>query len=638
MNVPGDVPYGDTADVVVLDTSWTPDGPEAAGPIPVRPTLTTILDAENLFLTSLSLFDAWADACGLPERFSKDGVTWWFHARSFVRLDLQELLLWSRVLDLLAPEGAYDTIVVPQDRHLLADAIRARVTRTPGPEVRLEAGSSLVTSDISGRPAIRAPKPRRRFHPLRAIRSMSRFTWAVLRTGRRPTDRRAVIADRLNALAATPGSLLCVVRATSFHHVETGGELVRRDPYVGPVVQHLKAAGLDTVTLALTLGHAKLAHWQQLETDTGLLPHSILGTLPDGPTEADTARYEVEIAERLAAMPAVPIRDGDRDLGPAIAATVCAIAPWVSRQWRDMDRAGRLMDILRPGAMLTGWEGARTSWLGAARRRGIPSVAIQHGVIYPDTPDYCRPAHPALVTPDMTCVYGPYERGILTGQGGYAEDAVVATGSPRVDPAPLDGPQPEPDRAAVRNELGVADGYRMLVVSGGRMTVGDRLSTVPLVARVLDGPLPGVHIVIKLHPEEHDGEHYRDLLTGLARAGGYDVPPITIIRDIDLYRLLRAANAHLGVFSTVLTDSVLAGVPNMIVVGQAQADLLGYVEAGVAAPVRSVGDVRAFMADPQPPADEARRRFIEAHFVAGDASARIADLIRSAVVAPRDAG
>jgi hypothetical protein len=447
-----------------------------------------------------------------------------------------------------------------------------------------------------------------------------------------------VLADRLEALAATPGSLLCVVRASSFHHVEAGGELVRRDPYVGPVAQRLEADGWGTATLALALGHGKPAQWQQLEAETGLLPQSILASLPGAPTDDDTTAYEAEMAERLAAIPAVPIRDGDRDLGPAITATVTALAPWMSRQWRDMDRAGCLMDVLRPGALLTGWEAARTAWLGAARRRGIPSIAIQHGVIYPDTPDYCRPAHPALITPDITCVYGPYERGILTGQGGYAEDAVAATGSPRVDPAPLDGPQPEPDLAAVRGELGVADGDRMLVVSGGRMTVGDRLGTVPLIARVLDGPLPGVHIVIKLHPEEHDGEHYLDLLTGLAHAGGYAVPPITIVRDIDLYRLLRAADAHLGVFSTVLTDSALAGTPNMIVVGQAQADLLGYVEAGVAAPVRSVEDVRAFMADPRPPADDARRRFIEAHFVAGDASGRIADLVRSAIVAPRDAG
>jgi hypothetical protein len=303
-----------------------------------------------------------------------------------------------------------------------------------------------------------------------------------------------------------------------------------------------------------------------------------------------------------------------------------------------MDRAGRLMDILQPGMLLTGWEAARTAWLGAARRRGIPSIAIQHGVIYPATPDYCRPHHPALVRPEVTCVFGPYEREILTREGGYAESAVVATGSPRIDPLMSETPVSPAERAAVRADLGVADGDRILVVSGARMTVGDRLGTVPLLARVLDGALPGIHLVFKLHPEERNGQHYHDLITGLAQARGQAAPPITLTRDIDVYRLLRSADAHLGVLSTVLTDAVIAGTPNLIVVGQAQADLIGYVAAGVATPVRSADDVRAFMADPRPPDPEARRRFIAAHFVPGDAAGRIADLVGRAGLAPRDGG
>ena len=73
-----------------------------------------------------------------------------------------------------------------------------------------------------------------------------------------------------------------------------------------------------------------------------------------------------------------------------------------------------------------------------------------------------------------------------------------------------------------------------------------------MLERLLGGPLPGVHVVFKLHPGETDEGPYRALLTGLATAGGYEPPPISVIRDIDLYRLLRAADAHLGMHSTVL--------------------------------------------------------------------------------------
>jgi hypothetical protein len=40
-------------------------------------------------------------------------------------------------------------------------------------------------------------------------------------------------------------------------------------------------------------------------------------------------------------------------------------------------------------------------------------------------------------------------------------------------------------------------------------------------------------------------------------------------------------------------------------------------------PVRSVDDVRTFMRDPRPANLDARARFLEAHFLPGDATGRI---------------
>ena len=79
--------------------------------------------------------------------------------------------------------------------------------------------------------------------------------------------------------------------------------------------------------------------------------------------------------------------------------------------------------------------------------------------------------------------------------------------------------------------------------------------------QLLDGPLPGVHLVFKQHPSERDDGGYRELVEGIARRAG--VAATSIVRDIDLYTLLRAADAHLGLFSTVLTDAVAAGTANL---------------------------------------------------------------------------
>ena len=113
---------------------------------------------------------------------------------------------------------------------------------------------------------------------------------------------------------------------------------------------------------------------------------------------------------------------------------------------------------------------------------------------------------------------------------------------------------------------------------------------------------------------------------------------MTVVKDVDLYRLLRAADAHLGLHSTVLTDAVVAGTPNLIAIVEARTDILGYVAAGVAEPVHDVDEVRVAMRDPRPPSADARRAFLEEHFSHGDASERIVEAIRAAAGASAAGG
>jgi hypothetical protein len=204
------------------------------------------------------------------------------------------------------------------------------------------------------------------------------------------------------------------------------------------------------------------------------------------------------------------------------------------------------------------------------------------------------------------------------------------TGSPRVEPDEALVAISVDERASVRRELGVVGGDRLLVVSAARRTVGNEIHFMSALGQILAGPLPGVHIAFKLHPEETDGDPFVALVAGLARVGGYEIPRMSVVRDIDVYRLLRSADAHLGQYSTVLNDAVLTGTPNMIAVGPAWSDIIGYVEAGVATPVRTADDVRAFMQMPRAPKPADRARFLKAHYRSGDATGRIAAAITAA--------
>ena len=65
------------ADVVVLDTGWTPDAAGGAAPIPIRPALLAVLDTVDAFGDSVAGIDAWAAAGSLADAFAVEGVTWW---------------------------------------------------------------------------------------------------------------------------------------------------------------------------------------------------------------------------------------------------------------------------------------------------------------------------------------------------------------------------------------------------------------------------------------------------------------------------------------------------------------------------------------------------------------------------------
>ena len=284
---------------------------------------------------------------------------------------------------------------------------------------------------------------------------------------------------------------------------------------------------------------------------------------------------------------------------------------------------------MRPEALFLDREATRTAWLAAARTRGIPVVSVQHGMIYPNTPEYVYPIPPNLVRPDVTCTFGPYERDILVTTAGYPDDAVVVTGSPRATRSAGSARSDDGERGAVRAELGVHAGHRLLCITVAHGFVGELYSG-DMIRRLLADPPPGVHVVIKVHPQDRSHGRWADLVEGVARAAGHAPPPVTVVRDIDIFRLLAASDAHLGLHSTVLTDAVVANVPNLVATGIRYSDQLGYAAARVATSVATPADLRAAIADPRPPAPDARAAFLAAHLDSGDAAGEIGRVLLAA--------
>jgi hypothetical protein len=627
--------------LVVTDTTSTPTSTESPGPFLIRDVAERVLAERDLFAEARDHLDAWATASGIVETMAVEGTSFWYYIRLGQWMWLVDRLLDAAIVDALLVDLRPSTVEVdPGVAPGIAAAARAAAARDGhafhGPDRGHETGSGATdsTNQALARPPTDAPAGST--VPLAAAsgsvvaRVLRRLGWVV---GRRPVDensrRRAIVAARLERLAAGPGRLL-VVLAHARQRVETADGSRMINPYLGPIEEALRGSRIDPIGIETGVHIADPA-WERIESDEHLLPGDALpialqveqrATRETSPDQSPRDQAEA-ILQEIAAIATPLVVDGV-DLAPELVGRIIEQARRIlAGKIRGYHQIRSLIRRVRPSGVLLADEYHRQEWLAAARAEGIPSAAVQHGLIYRWHNGYIHRYRPAsLRLPDRTYVFGDWERRLLTSSSVYLDSEVTIGGSPRLDLVRTGAA----DAAAMRTQLGVAEGDRLVVLSG---TWGPLYRTYlyPIaLARLFDRPLPRVHLVVKLHPSEQDEGPYRAVIEGVALAAGFAPPPVTVVQDVDLYGLLAAADAHLGIHSTVLTEAVVTGTPNLIADHARNADLLGYVEAGVATPVRTGADLLRALDTTRDSeaAVAARHRFLEDHFEPGCASERIA--------------
>lgn len=638
----GAVDPGET--VVVLDTTWT--APRGSAAIGIREVAAGLLAERNLYEEATDLIETWAAAADVAPILAVDGASLWDQARPGHWWWLQERLLWIGLVDRLVRERAPARLVLdPGADPGLADAARLIARRDglaledrrpaptpPDPSGSADPGESPAApataarnpqSAVVSRSGPRASPPSLRSLPARVLAAIRARTLGRRgrRTGRAARDKE--LRRRLAARARLPRVLVLS------EHVRQriGDDRSSREinPYLDPVVDHLAAAGLDWLVLEPRASSGDDATWARLQESGNerLVSGDVLRTFAKAADDPPAEARAAAIAERLAAISTPLVVDGV-DLGPELVARLLvASRAALPKRIRSIVRQRRLLDACRPAALVLADEYQRQEWLAAARSRSVPTIAIQHGGMQRWHLGYIQRArHANLTLADHTVVFGDWERRLLLEASVYRPDEVFVGGSPRLD---LVEPPVAAARDAVRSELGVARGDRLVVIS---TTWGDllrRFHFAVAIARLVAAPLPDTHLVVKLHPSEPDDGLYRRLIDGVADAAGIPRPTVTIVKAIDLYRLLSAADAHVGLYSTVLTEAVVTGTPNFIVGRILPFDLMGYVAAGVATTIRDgkelldALDRGAGAASP-----EARAAFLRDHFEPGPAGPRIA--------------
>jgi len=423
------------------------------------------------------------------------------------------------------------------------------------------------------------------------------------------------------------------------------GETAEYEHYFDRILPEVAAAG-DLRAFVVAVGPRaafrrrgvsdRLAEWARLHPESGPYVHVNRFTSPRVLGEvrraSAVARRAWRALRRSAGLSeAFSHRGvGFADLaGPDLAGTLLRQLPWAVRSYEEMTEA---LLATRPAVVClyaesSGWGRAA---IAACRAAGVPTVAIQHGILYPKYYSYRHGADEAdCPRPDRTAVFGESARKILLELGHYAPESLVVTGSPKFDD--LLAAAGRWDRAQTRRRLDVGETERLVIVASRHRSIRDTHASIgadfPALVRAVDA-LPGVKALIKPHPAEPEDAYAADLrAAGAARVRV--LPP-----GADLMELLHAADGLVTVESLSAVEALVLRRPVLVL--SMPTHLRDLVESGAALGVPAGGDPTGALRDMlfdeavRGRLEQARARYLRyvAQGVDGGATARIVGLLR----------
>ncbi len=320
---------------------------------------------------------------------------------------------------------------------------------------------------------------------------------------------------------------------------------------------------------------------------------------------------------------------------PEFAATMLLQLPWAVRSMLEI-RA--VLAHVRPSVLClyaesSGWGRAA---LAACRQTGTPTVAMQHGIVYPKYYSYWHEAdEEACPLPDRTAVFGASARRLLMALGRYPAASLVLTGSPKYDD--LVHAAERWDRTALRARLGVSPGERLVLVASrfrGIRETHQSIGSAFLRLILAIESLPNVVCLVKPHPAE-DARSYEECVRAAHAARVRVLPPSS-----ELTELLWSSDLLVTVESQSAIEALVLNRPVLIL--NMPTNLRALVDEGVALGVKT-GDepsmaLKAVLFDPVTleRLRSARERYLAdlALGMDGQATRRILDLVRETALRP----
>ncbi len=220
------------------------------------------------------------------------------------------------------------------------------------------------------------------------------------------------------------------------------------------------------------------------------------------------------------------------------------------------------------------------SFLFQSKSLGIPSIAIQHGEISPESEKftYLAKYKNNLILPDITCVYGNYYYNLLIEKSVYSPDSLIVTGSHRYDN--LYYYMQNYDKNKIKEKYNIDKNKKIILwtTQSHGIKMDENYKNIETVYKIIKKYSDKMQLVIKQHPGE--SKLYSELYAN--RAIDYNINIVLPDPKSDTFELIYACDLMITRHSTTAVEALCMDRPIIILNLSGEEDLANYVVENVA--------------------------------------------------------
>ncbi len=228
-----------------------------------------------------------------------------------------------------------------------------------------------------------------------------------------------------------------------------------------------------------------------------------------------------------------------------------------------IETAERILEIEKPTVIVMHDEyGAlQLSLIHAAKKRGIPTISLQHGLIsdnilpYFHKPEHIKNENQGLIfpLPDKMCVWSENAKENLLKFGNFPSSIPIITGDPKVDF--LKKARESFDSNKIKQKYKIKKGRKIVLFATENLPKKEENQKLAKTVISAMKKMENCHLIIKPHPNETDLTLYTNLISK------YNLSESSIITEENLYELLYISNLVILSYSTVGVEAMRMGIP-----------------------------------------------------------------------------